>query len=1098
MLKLKPTLTLTPALLAAFTLAACSEDETEDTPNRVLDRPTDVVLICADRVCETDEDDVETCEAVMQPLEVCDQETGSCTSDNPHLIGFVANSERNEVAMFTTCGNRLVDMSAEVPGYNFIPAGILPTELTASSNGCRVYSANVGSCDLSLLDGEGLSYYALQIDNPAIEQPSTLVSQLLPQRFDEEAGEWLAIGARPGEIVAVPSALTTATTFDTGTPLDSSCDPRSAGSVYVSFPTCNLVAEIDAQTGHVLQSRQFVSDGEGGVDVVDTGLSPICPVECPSQFEDGLPSGLPAVDADGPFPQALELLTPTDAPVDTEDTDYDEADAMVDSRSLFVGGLGSDTLFELRIAEDGVWESESNALTLTDAGGIKRIRVSPAVNVEFEESNFAQFLYVIAGDGSTRVVGRGLPVPDDELGTECETQLDPNAIPAGAKLACVPVSQVPAGTIPAERRGTARGPGIRASSGGEITDWMFRKTYGEEEGSAPFDEPGVVAVGVSTDAEAIYVVIDQEGFSDGTAQVTDFSGVPAGYDPSHVMDARLFPHAQWPDPSYDGPLALPSVADEDTTRLIPSDGGPTRDLAPSLRLIDGAYLDKTYADNLNVDTDFDLLASLELESSDGETGILYSEDVPKVVVHDYRSWFESSWTLAWEGTLVSTASTGRIACDEPGWEGGTCLMSEAGVSRLHDDSASFCDTGVLPGDKLVLIGCYDDDDCGDGRSCLRESAAGGESSGICISEQAYDERAAELRQVCADFIADPCGEAHREFTITRAFQDSLWLQSMDRRPMPYVSAVEGEDGLTISETVDRFVCADEQPGDGCDSDQECVDYLTEINDGVAPEEDWVCVDQRCRRPCENEDECVLRRLPGPACFAEFVRYQIDLRDAFLLSGPINYRDELVDVDPDTGECVATTDTQISRLLTSRIPLPATDDPEDPDWADFPICPSDTVEPSDPNPCRIDTARNASSPFHNLTYVGETVSAIRFSNPIFSLIIDLTSVDSLSAPVPGYEDYPWPVDFAGFQRARIGRDYQESFDIASGYRPFADIVTLGGYPMTYPVRIIPAPELDQAFIVDGSGPGTTSSIRGQVLQVELTGTVDAVEEFDGVR
>ncbi|MCA9684201.1 MAG: hypothetical protein KC457_18540, partial [Myxococcales bacterium] len=402
-------LVLPPVLMGWAT--GCQQDQNQNIPNRVLDRPTDVVLVCADRLCEDLDGDgsKETCQAVMQPLDVCSLDTGSCGSDNPHVIGFVANSERNEVAMFTKCANRLVDLDVETPGYNFVPTGILPTSLAATSNGCRVYSANVGSCDLSLIDAQGLAPYGISLD-PAQDEPSTLVSQILPRRFDELAGIWRPLGARPGEIIAVPTSLSTAPQIEPGTTLDPNCDPRSSGSVYVSFPTCNLVAEIDVLSGNILQSRQFVADDEGGITLVDTGLSPACPVECPAQFVDGLPGDLPSVDQDGPFPQALQLLVPPTLPDGAENEPAYDGERAIDSRSLFVGGLGSDTLIEIGIDEDGQWRPQNNALTLADSGGIKRIRISPAATrsggLPGGTSKYIQFLYVVAGDGSTRVVGR--------------------------------------------------------------------------------------------------------------------------------------------------------------------------------------------------------------------------------------------------------------------------------------------------------------------------------------------------------------------------------------------------------------------------------------------------------------------------------------------------------------------------------------------------------------------------------------------------------------------------------------------------------------------------------------------------------------------
>lgn len=1131
------------AAVALLLAASCQQATSQNVPNRVLDRPTDVTLICADRVC-TDEDGVETCTVEMQPLSVCGADTGTCTSSGAHLVGFVANSERNEIGMFTKCGDRLVDMNPDVPGYNFVPAGVLPTEMTASGDGCRVFSANVGSCDLTVLDGQGMARYALELD-PLVDQPSSLVGTLVPRRFDQVLGTWVPLGARPGDLIAAPLSLTTAPGVDPGATLDPNCDPLARGSVYVSFPTCNLIAEVDAQTGNILQSRQLVSDGMGGQTVVDSGLTPVCPVECPVQFDGALPDDLPAVDQAGVFPQTLELLTP---PPDNGEGDFDAADEAADSRSLFVGGLGSDVLFEIRMSASGIWEG-TNTLELQDAGGIKRVRVSPPVNAPAGGSNHSQFVYVVAGDGSTRVVGRPLPTPIDELGVECETQLDPSVVPPGADLACIPVAETPTDGQPAERRGLARGPGIRSGTGGEVTDWTFYKTYvGDAEDqngiddSSPFLQPGVVAVGVTTRAEAMYVVIDHPRVS-GDTQVDQMPGVTPGTDPTSVMDVRLYPHAQWPNPLFND-VALPLVANAVPVRTLPSVSNPARFLSPSLRQIDGAYIgsnDEVRA-GLNLDQNFDELDQPSVEVGDGLVP-LYDEGVVKAVVHDYRSWFGADWELEWEGVTVPTRSTGRIDCANPGWEGGTCLVSEPDDARLIDESATFCDEGVLPGDKLIIIGCTDDDDCGDGRRCLLETAGGGESSGICVSGQAYADRAAELRQICADFISDPCGEAVREFTITRAFQDELWIQSMNQRPLSHLfeygpcdggtnNALVGEtclcqDGFEpcggtedalecceipgaegypiLGEEHGSFVCSVEQPPDGCIVDADCgeLPFPGEGADPNAPDPGadagWQCIEERCRRPCRTEAECTLRRLPGPTCFGEFIRYQVGVRNAFLVRGPVDFEGDLVDIDPGTGECRPTQDAERSRLLTSRIPLPATDDADDPDWAAIPICPTDTVEPSNPNPCRIAVDRNASSPFHNLAYQDVTVSALRFSNPVFSLILDLTSIDSLTSDVPGYDGLAWAGPDGRFIRDRIPRGYLESFRVESGYRPFASFLRAEGQPqVTLPVRIVDGPEDAVVYVVDSSGPGSTSAVRGQVIRATLGSQVAVDPSFDGVR
>ena len=176
--------------LALLAFAGCKQQQDRDIPNRVLDRPTDVALICAQVVCTSEGEGAgETCETQPLPLSDCTQSPGSCAADNPQLIGFVANSERNEIAMFTKCSNRLVDMDISSPGYDFIPAGLLPTELDAGADGCNVVSANVGSCDLTVLDAPGLARYGLGDADELgrtdeVDEPSSLVATVVPRTFD--------------------------------------------------------------------------------------------------------------------------------------------------------------------------------------------------------------------------------------------------------------------------------------------------------------------------------------------------------------------------------------------------------------------------------------------------------------------------------------------------------------------------------------------------------------------------------------------------------------------------------------------------------------------------------------------------------------------------------------------------------------------------------------------------------------------------------------------------------------------------------------------------------------------------------------------------
>lgn len=1109
-------------------LAGCQNQSQVQVPNRVLDRPLDMTLTCV-RVNE---------DGTLSPLGVgdCDQpqtNPPSCFDEGPQLIGYVANSERNEVAVFRRCDQTaaVVDLDTDTPGYQLVPVGQLPSEIESTTLGCRVVTANAGSCDLTLLDGIGLATIALDAVPTEEVAPSSLVSRLVPLRSDGTP-----LGARPGALVTAPAALSTAVSGAV-TPVDDDlveganlCQDDAQGSAWVTFPTCQLLAEVDLVSGRLLQSRQFVTADDGTVEVVDAGTAPDCPVDCPIQFPDGAPATCggdddpadcrPPSGLDGFFPNALELVRPEQYDPETDMG----ADALVASASLFVGGAGSDTLVELPFAaegsgNEGEWD-EPLTLTLEDPQGIVKVRAAPPI-VMFEGDEH-QFLYVIGGDGATHVVDRSFE--NGSLGQECDTQIDP-ATTSAPFPSCSPLDPNQAGEgLAPDRRPFAAGPGIRVSGGAGFTDWAFLRVAdsGVEPGQVssisgvPFAVPGVVGVGTTSFGRIVLSAFNQlQGATEDNS-----------FDNLGVMDFSVPPHSLWPsvDPTTisSNDVALPTVDDEEPERAQPGDEFSAQVLSPSLRRIDLAYsLPPGAASDerrervaaLGNPTNADGLGQFEDDEA------VYENEVVRAVVRDYQLWAPVRWDLTWEGTIPGTrSSTGRIECDNPGWENGTCVRedgSPSDVSRLVDESVAFCDNGVLAGDKLVLVGCSDDDSCGLGQRCLREPTAPNTASGICVSAQAYEEEFEVLRQVCAPFINDACGTPRREYVITRAFQNELHIQAMDRPLEAHLRAVDAATGLppeagedlsdfTISEVTDRYTC--ELPNDpetvvqpeggvGCTNDDEC----TELNGNEVPfvcaadgfcrgpcpagdpacfecEVDTdcghfgdgaLCVNQQCQRPCEpGQRDCVQALLPGSRCFSELVDYVVRTRDGFTVIGdpaPRFITDRVI-VDPSTGECRE--NTAESSLLTSRLRL-APDQGSvftDP-FVGIPDCPNpDEASPLDPNPCRIVGRRSESETtlFHQMEYNGEPVPAIRFSTPSLSMVLDLTDLMALTSEVEivdaNGEIYTtrFPTEFREFNRARIPRNYGTSFGATAGYIPISEPAIVGNTVLVYPVRAMVGP------------------------------------------
>ncbi|MBC8071876.1 MAG: hypothetical protein IAG13_26350, partial [Deltaproteobacteria bacterium] len=424
--------------LALVAIASCQQQNTVVVPNRVLDRPLDISLACVRR---TGGDGLE----VLSPDQCDGVRQSDCEEDGvSQLIGFVANSAKNEVGMFRRCDvNGMVDLDPEAPGYNMVPVGKLPSRIVQTPD-CRVVTANAGSCDLSAIEMPALAAYAVGLQLPVA--PSGLIATIIPRRSDGTP-----LGAAPGDMIAVPRGLSLAGSGDD--PIDTGddggagettgagestgagettgggdtdddvevgtvCNPDISASVYITFPRCQLVAEVNLQTQRILQSRQFVLDDDGVVTMVDSGPDPVCPIECPDQFDGDLPEDAPSAVDGGVSPRALALVQPE--PETDEEIRRDELEAVTES-SLFVGGNGSDEIFEIPLLRDANTNAglgfappgELRRLELESPAGIEVIRPTPPMFIpdqgtEPEENSGVvhQFLYVIAGDGSTHVVDR--------------------------------------------------------------------------------------------------------------------------------------------------------------------------------------------------------------------------------------------------------------------------------------------------------------------------------------------------------------------------------------------------------------------------------------------------------------------------------------------------------------------------------------------------------------------------------------------------------------------------------------------------------------------------------------------------------------------
>ena len=195
--------------LGLASVAGCQSRRTQQLPNRVLDRPLDAALACVRLI-----DGVPT----PQSLDQCSDAVAESVCGDIRLIGFVANSERNDIAMFSRCEGAVIDMDVAAPGSQLISAGEVPSSMTVTTGvqaGCFAVSANLGSCDLSVLDVGGIAAYAF--DEPPDEEPGAFVSTVIPRRADRTSCSFPRVAPSTATPRAAPIGRTTSATPSAGT-----------------------------------------------------------------------------------------------------------------------------------------------------------------------------------------------------------------------------------------------------------------------------------------------------------------------------------------------------------------------------------------------------------------------------------------------------------------------------------------------------------------------------------------------------------------------------------------------------------------------------------------------------------------------------------------------------------------------------------------------------------------------------------------------------------------------------------------------------------------------------------------------------------------
>lgn len=1096
-------------LAGALALAACDDSTNAITVQLNLDRPVDVAFTCYGGLRLTKEgaggagttgDDITTS---PQPLAACDQwslERAADTNPTPpkgqedltasggaavpavSYYGLVLQSGPGTVAIsqFPTSprtafnGNEVtvVDADPLTPGKTSISVGATPIAIATDPSGCYGITANAGSCDLSTLDISS----ALRFDGAASVERVAVTN-----------GNDVVISARPAAMVAspgitYPQALAPATDAER---IGQVCPAKPKGYVYVAYPSCHVVAVINAATGKIEKGIQFAADGTASIV---EGTAVTCSDECGGQV----------VSTPGPQPVTLDLMN------DVVRTQEAAAPGVMDprpiSRRLAIGARNSDriTIVDLdasylpvAAAPLQVQLEQPKSMDL----GVLDIALTPTIgmggqpdkssvnnprNTIQETSTLFQFAYAVATDGTVRVANV-LTAP-----RECDTRIDPRKLTAAdytmANLSCLPLAS-------AKRRMGSVGPGIPEPVKGvfsAVSTFRIQATVGDERTPGPSRLIGYFAVATSTSGNSYIIDIDDDDKQD-FPNATD--ATPIAVDVSTTL-----PHQIRDQVAKRGALAEGTDSDGNTTKLCNSGGSgidESGNVSGGARLT-GAFnrLNQTEVIAKVKEATLPNVRQISCEGSD-TNGVAVaipelSASAPpalrKEVFPDTQSLNPNeSWRLVWEGPL----SGDNLAQDIDGLavRRGPVTVTGPEAMVVSDNSRPYCAAGVEPFDTLQLRGCDPTStlsgQCPIGTRCyLHPDAATGQ--GLCLPEKNLN----ALSELCRDFLVSA-----RRFNV--GGPDEVLAGKLTLHP--------------------RMRVLRSTPLDGCDSDTQCktlADYEAQQVLEGQPKDLTATVNSRtftckpdpyrreptknlCVMTCQRDSDCDVASacvngtcmegtVPDAQCISGLQRYDLRAADSFLVigvsgtldsfhsAGSTGYRHAIV-AETGTGKCVK--DPAASPLQIGRIPLTA------------PAC-----DPGNPaiNPCsetiphmETQSTFDASCTATSTVTMERPTESILFRNGgmAFHLVNTTYPGDKVCiGDRQGITGIPTskrvPAVFTGFAF---------TFTQSGGYNP--QYIRTSA---TVPVRVVRGPQQSIWIVDEGdyiSENGVTPSTRGKVFRVE---------------
>jgi hypothetical protein len=755
----------TSGVLALFALGLACTSQPVVLPSRDFNRPTDIAFVCMGGVTEAatatasvvdggdagSEREAGTTGGIVltgQPMRVCHPRGANDLAPglSRRTFGFVPNSASGELAVIDADNWKLVNLDPANFGYNQLPLGVLPSQIVASDDGCRVVTANHGSCDLSLVDPAALLAPTFARAYPTVS--SAAANPVVSTTVVPKTSAGVPLRVLPGEIAFLPRGTTQLPA--------QVCDSAWTWQALVTFPSCDLVALLDMPSGEIKKAAYVRSTGTGAnrsvvLEPLADGEAPVCPItDCPAVGAPADASADASSDAssgatndggataeaganDGGANEAGTSETGVaDAGADggasaPDATTAAEAGApstatlpplgvgplaiVPESGRAYVGLANASFVVAFDVAPNTLSPAAGGGvIPLENAIGVNRLRLSidpyldkttgtgsTGISGSFIGNTAdpaREYLYVVARDGTLRVV-QVAQAPE----SECETNFDPSTIPADnpdllkstMANACLPIDDL-------HRRPSAIGPGIRPPT--PPIDVAVADISPMPADQSETSVSGVHAWMIT--ASGNVYLINIAPVPRNIAYVEGDLLNPCTAPPSGcVSETDVFGYPPPPNVLRNRNVLSYTLA------LDPSEGLPRLDV-PSSEASVGPRIESVWTQG----------------SRDNEIALSTSYLQTEVFFPDLTSVTPQTWTVTWQGPLMANPSfSGEL---------------QQGATTLRDFGQDFCRLGAQPTDLVTLNGCANNNQCGTGKTCVvgtegTEGAGGLSISGLCLA-----------------------------------------------------------------------------------------------------------------------------------------------------------------------------------------------------------------------------------------------------------------------------------------------------------------------------------------------------------------------------